>query len=211
MTDENTNKKPNENEENLEAKPQDNEDSIDDVVIESDDTLDDSVLAEESLQETVKKLREKLKLATKEKQEYLNGWQRTKADYMNAKKEEEASRKNIVKYAKEDLIGEILPVLESFDMAFVNKEQWEKVDKNWRMGVEYIYSQFRNVLESNGLKEVNPVGLPFDPNRDEAIEHVVVTKDSDDHKVIEVVQKGYELHGKLIKAPRVKVGEYLEK
>jgi molecular chaperone GrpE len=209
MTDENTNKKSKENEENLEAKPQDVEESIDDVTIESDDTLDDSVLAEESLQETVKKLREKLKLATKEKQEYLDGWQRTKADYMNAKKEEEASRKIIVKYAKEDLIGEILPVLESFDMAFVNKEQWEKVDKNWRTGVEYIYSQFRNVLLNNGLTEVNPVGLPFDPNRDEAIEHVAVTEESDDHKVIEVVQKGYELHGKLIKAPRVKVGKLL--
>ncbi len=185
-----------------------NEDVIDDVTILSDDTLDDSVLAEESMQETVKKLREKLKLATKEKQEYLDGWQRTKADYMNAKKEEESRRKDIVKYAKEDLIGEILPVLESFDMAFVNKEQWEKVDKNWRMGVEYIYSQFRNVLESNGLKEVNPIGLPFDPNRDEAIDHVTVADQIDEHKVIEVVQKGYELHGKLIKAPRVKIGEF---
>jgi molecular chaperone GrpE len=205
MTDENTNKK---TDENIDIEPQNNDEVIDDVTIESDDTLDDSVLAEESLQETVKKLREKLKLATKEKQEYLDGWQRTKADYMNAKKDEETRRKDVVKYAKEDLIGEILPVLESFDMAFVNKEQWEKVDKNWRTGVEYIYSQFRNVLESNGLTEVNPVGLPFDPNRDEAIEHITVEKESDDHKVIEVVQKGYELHGKLIKAPRVKVGEF---
>ena len=205
MTDENSNTK---TEENIDIEPQNNDGAIDDVIIESDDTLDDSVLAEESLQDTVKKLREKLKLATKEKQEYLDGWQRTKADYMNAKKDEETRRKDIVKYAKEDLIGEILPVLESFDMAFVNKEQWEKVDKNWRTGVEYIYSQFRNVLESNGLTEVNPIGLPFDPNRDEAIEHTAVTNEADDHKVVEVVQKGYELHGKLIKAPRVKVGEY---
>ncbi len=196
MTDEN-NKKPMENEENT-----------DDVIIEADDTLDDSVLTEESLQETVKKLREKLKLSTKEKQEYLDGWQRTKADYLNAKKEEETRRKDIVKYAKEDLIGELLPVLESFDMAFANKEQWEKVDKNWRTGVEYIYSQLRNIFENNGLKEVNPIGLPFDPNRDEAIEHIAVSNEGDDHKVVEVVQKGYELHGKLIKAPRVKIGDY---
>jgi molecular chaperone GrpE len=205
MTDENTNKK---TDENIDIEPQNTDEVIDDVTIESDDTLDDSVLAEESMQETVKKLREKLKLATKEKQEYLDGWQRTKADYMNAKKDEEVRRKDIVKYAKEDLIGEILPVLESFDMAFVNKEQWEKVDKNWRMGVEYIYSQFRNVLESNGLTEVNPIGLPFDPNRDEALEHVAVTDEAQDHTVVEVTQKGYELHGKLIKAPRVKVGEF---
>ena len=204
MTDENTNKK---TDENIDIEPQ-NDEVIDDVTIESDDTLDDSVLAEESMYETVKKLREKLKIATKEKQEYLDGWQRTKADYLNSKKEDESRRKDIVKYAKEDLIGEILPVLESFDMAFVNKEQWEKVDKNWRTGVGYIYSQFRNVLENNGLVEVNPIGLPFDPNRDEAIEHTIVSDESQDNKVVEVVQKGYELHGKLIKAPRVKVAEF---
>lgn len=196
MTDENS-KKPIENEENN-----------DDVTIESDDTLDDSVLAEESLQETVKKLREKLKACTKEKQEYLDGWQRTKADYMNSKKEEELRRKDIMKYASEKLVDDLIPVLQSFDMAFVNKEQWEKVDKNWRVGVEYIYSQFRGVLETNGLKEINPLGLPFDPNRDEALEYVPVEEELGNHKVIEVVQKGYELNGKLIKAPRVKVGEF---
>lgn len=189
-------------------KPIENEEQTDDVVIESDDTLDDSVLAEESLQETVKKLREKLKLAVKEKQEYLDGWQRTKADYMNSKKEEEARRKDIMKYASERLVDDLIPVLQSFDMAFANKEQWEKVDKNWRTGVEYIYSQFRNVLETNGLKEVNPLGLPFDPNRDEALEYLPVEDESKDHVVVEVVQKGYELNGKLIKAPRVKVGEF---
>ena len=48
----------------------------------------------------------------------------------------------------------------------------------------------------------------YDRFQNEAIEHIKVDKESDDHKVIEVVQKGYELHGKLIKAPRVKVGEF---
>ena len=203
MTDENTNK-PIENEDN------EVENNNDDVTIESDDTLDDSVLAEESLQETVKKLREKLKLCTKEKQEYLDGWQRTKADYMNSKKEEELRRKDLMKYASERLVDDLIPVMQSFDMAFVNKELWEKVDKNWRMGVEYIYSQFKGVLENNGLKEVNPIGLKFDPNRDEALEYVPVEEESKGHTVVEVVQKGYELNGKLIKAPRVKVGEFKE-
>ena len=196
MTDENS-KKPIENEENN-----------DEVIIELDDTLDDSVLAEEALQDMVRKLREKLKACTKEKQEYLDGWQRTKADYMNSKKEEELRRKDIMKYASERLVDDLIPVLQSFDMAFVNKERWEKVDKNWRVGVEYIYSQFRSVLETNGLKEVNPLGLKFDPNRDEALEHISVEDESKDHIVMEVVQKGYELNGKLIKAPRVKVGEF---
>jgi len=82
------------------------------------------------------------------------------------------------------------------------------VDKNWRNGVEYIHGQLKSVLESNGLKEVDPQGKPFDPSRDEAMEYVPVTDEKLHHTVISVIQKGYELNGKQMRPPRVKVGEY---
>jgi molecular chaperone GrpE len=93
-------------------------------------------------------------------------------------------------------------------MAIGKKESWEKVDKNWRVGVEYIYNQLKKVLGENGWKEVNPIGEKFDHNRDEAIEHVAVDDKKQDQVVIQVLQKGYSLNGKLLKAPRVKVGEF---
>lgn len=174
----------------------------DDVKIESDENIDDSVVAEESAQETIKSLREKLKKAVAEKQEYLTGWQKDKADFINARKRDQDSQKEFIKYSNEGLISELFPVLDSFNMAMGNKEVWEKVDKNWRMGIEYIANQMKKVLEDHGLTEIDPIGQKFDPMRDEAIED---GKESD--IVTTVIQKGYSLNGKIVKAPKVKVGE----
>jgi molecular chaperone GrpE (heat shock protein) len=156
----------------------------------------------------VKDLREKLKKAVQEKQEYLDGWQRAKADFINARKRDEESRKEVIKFAGENLITELIPVLESFEMARANKEAWEAIDKNWRMGVEYIHSQLLKILQDNGLTEIDPIGQKFDPLRDEAVSYEPVTDEKQDHVITQVVQKGYSLHGKSIKAPRVKVGEF---
>ena len=174
----------------------------------SDEFLDDSIVAEENAAETIKKLRDRLKKATEEKQEYLTGWQRAKADLINARKRDEADRVEFVKYANERLIEELIPTLESFDMAIGNKAAWEKVDKNWRVGVEYIYTQLKKALSDAGLMEIDPMGLPFDHSRDEAAEYVPVTEEKDHHKVVAVVQKGYSLNGRPLRPPKVKVGEF---
>jgi len=174
----------------------------DDVKIEADENIDDSVVSEESAQETIKKLREKLKKALAEKQEYLTGWQKDKAEFINARKRDEQAQKEFIKYANEGLVSELFPVLDSFSMAMGNKEVWEKVDRNWRMGIEHIANQLKKVLEDHGLKEIDPIGQKFDPMRDEAIED---GKESD--IITTVVQKGYSLNGKIVKAPKVKVGE----
>jgi molecular chaperone GrpE len=179
-----------------------------DMTRESDESgADESVVSEESAQATIKSLREKLKAAQAEKTEYLTGWQRTKAEFINARKRDEEAQREISKFANERLIVELIPVLESFEMAMGNKEAWEKADKNWRVGVEYIAQQLKRVLEDNGLTEINPVGKPFDITTHEATEHEKVTDKSLDGKVTAVVQRGYSLNGKLIKAPKVKVGE----
>lgn len=185
-----------------------NENQTDDVVIEADDTLDDSVIAEENMVETIKKLRAKLKKSQADAQEYLTGWQRAKADFVNARKRDEEERKEFVKFSNERLIESLIPVLESFDLAMANKEAWEKVDKNWRMGVEYIYSQLKKTLNESGLEEVNPLGMKFDPARDEAAEYVPVTDETQDHMITQVIQKGYSLNKKQMRPPKVRVAEF---
>jgi molecular chaperone GrpE len=174
---------------------------------------DDVVFEEESAGGSsvkIKKLREELKLCQKEKQEYLDGWQRAKADFVNARNEEERRRADTIKFANKELVLEILTVADSFDMAFANKESWEKVDKNWRVGVEYIYNQLLNVLEQNDLKQLVPLGQTFDPNVHTSVESIPVEKKEDDHKILEVVQKGYTMHGSLVRSPKVKVGVFKE-
>jgi molecular chaperone GrpE len=113
-----------------------------------------------------------------------------------------------MKFANERLIDGLIPVLESFELAMANKEAWEKADKNWRTGVESIYSQLKKALNDAGLEEINPIGEQFDHARDEAVEYVPVNDESEHHKIIAVTQKGYTLNGRPMRPPKVKVGEW---
>jgi molecular chaperone GrpE len=102
-----------------------------------------------------------------------------------------------------------MPTLDSFDMAMGNKEAWEKADKNWRIGVEYIYSQIKKALSDNGLEEIVPaIGEKFDHAKHEAVSYEPVKEEKLDHVIIAVIQKGYMLNGKVMKVPKVKVGEF---
>jgi len=167
----------------------------------------EEIVGEENLNEKIKKLREKLKETEAEKQQYLMSWQRAQADFVNIRKRDEESKKDYLKFANENLINELLSVVDSFSMAFANKESWEKVDKNWRAGVEYIYTQFKNVLKDYGLEEFDPSGELFDATKHEALGTVVTDIKEDDHRVLEVIQRGYFLYGKMVRPAKVKVGE----
>ncbi len=171
------------------------------------DSYNDVVFEEEgsTQADTVKKLREQLKACRKEKQEYLEGWQRMKADIANIRKDAEEDRKNAQTYANEAFISELLPVLDSFDMAFANKRAWENVDAQWRAGVEYIYSQLRAALERSGVAFINPEGEPFDHELHSSLEAVPTDDPAQDNIVAEVMQKGYALHGKVVRPAKVKV------
>lgn len=190
-------------------RPDENEDE---VQIDSEETGGDNevVLDEEDGDQTelIKKLREKLKKSTEEKQQYLDGWQRTRADFVNFKKNQETEKKELVRFANEALLLDMISVLDNFDMAFANKEAWEKVGKEWRMGIEYIYSQYLKTLERYQLVQFDPIREQFDPVKHEPTELVPTDKEEEDNKVIAVLQKGYMLFGKIIRPAKVKLGEY---
>ena len=154
------------------------------------------------------KLRARIKELEKKNAGLLDGWQRDKAEFINARKRDEEQKQAFLKFSKEDLISELLMVLDSFESAFKDKEAWEKADKTWRTGVEYIHSQFMNVLNQNGLKVINPLGEMYNHSRDEAVETMKVDDKKEDDKILDVLRVGYELNGKLIRAPKVKVGHY---
>jgi len=177
---------------------------------QEDFDIDDSVVAEESQKETIKKLREKLKKTETEKLEYLTGWQRAKADFINLRKKDEEIKEDSIKFATEGIILELLPVLDSFDYAFKNKETWESLPKDWRAGMESIHNQLLGVLSFNGVSKLELIGTAFDPKQAEAVGVVKVPEKSNDHKVLEELQAGYILNGKVIRIARVRIGEYHE-
>ncbi|MBI2086939.1 MAG: nucleotide exchange factor GrpE [Candidatus Zambryskibacteria bacterium] len=160
--------------------------------------LDDSIITEEHAGDQVKKLKEKLKIAEEKAKEYLDGWQRAQADFINLRKRDEEARLEFLKFANADLVLQLVPVLDSFELSLPhgNKE------------LEAIYRQLLSILKSNGLEENSPKDESFDPRKHESIGTVPVENKDDDHKVLEVIQKGYILSGKIIRPAKVKIGEY---
>ncbi|MBU3968778.1 nucleotide exchange factor GrpE [Patescibacteria group bacterium] len=161
---------------------------------------------EESIDNKIKKIKENLKKCEGEKKEYLNGWQRSKAELINFKKEIESSKKGLILFANENLISEMIPVLDSFDMAFKNKEHLEKVDETWKKGMEYIYSQLITILKNSGLEIIEPYKQKFNPIFHHLGGTIDTNKNEEDNIVLEVLRKGYNLNGKNIRPANVKIG-----
>jgi len=163
---------------------------------------------EADLQKTLKKLRADLKKVKKEKEEYLIGWQKERADFTNYKKQEEERKALFSEAMRERILTRFLNVIDSFNMAFANKEAWEKVDENWRKGIEYIYAQMNSIFEEYGVKPIGVIEENFDPNIHESVEIVETDKKEDDHKIAQVVQLGYQLGDRVLRVAKVNVFEY---
>jgi molecular chaperone GrpE len=174
-------------------------DQEDDIHIDSsDENLDDSVVAEEHMGDAVKKLKEKVKNAEAKAKEHLDNWQRAQAEFLNLRKRDEEAKQDFVKFAKAGIIEELIPVLDSFNLALAHGHK----------DIEPVYNQLMQILRNHGLTEINPVGEPFDPRLHEAVGTIPTDKKENDHKVLEVFQKGYIMSGKTLRPAKVRIGEY---
>jgi len=148
-------------------------------------------------------IKKSLEECEKLKNEYLAGWQRARADFLNYKKEEMERIGDILKYANEVLILKILPVLDNFDVAEKKLPENVKQDENVK-GVLQIKNQILDFLKSHGVEVIKSVGEKFDPNLHEAVEEI----ESEDKKsgiIFEETQKGYTIHGRLLRPAKVKI------
>ena len=140
----------------------------------------------------------------KERDEYLDGWKRAKADLANYKKDEAKRFAEVVRFSQESLVKELIPVLDSFDLALISEEV--KSDSKTEKGLFLIRQQLEDVLRKNGLERIIVApGDQFNPAIAEAIAEVPSDKPSG--TIIEEVERGYFLHGKLIRPARVKVSK----
>ncbi|MEA1929390.1 MAG: nucleotide exchange factor GrpE [Patescibacteria group bacterium] len=179
-----------------------------DEEIELEDGSDEELVPEEEVVNPaaqIKKLRAKLKICQTERQEYLDASQRLRADYLNYRKEAESGQAEMFKFAKADLLTQLLELADNFELAMANKESWEAVDENWRQGIMHIYAKLGDIFKQNGLEVIGDVDVSFNPVIHQAVEMAGGVNESD--IVVEVVQKGYRLNGKVIRPARVKVGQ----
>ena len=125
---------------------------------------------------------------------------RVQADFDNFRRRSRKETEEAGKRANADLITTILPVLDNFERAL--KMMQESADRD---GVEMIFKQMQQVLENAGLQEIEAEGAVFDPNIHQAVLQETV-EDERKGKVLMVMQKGYLLGDKLIRAAVVQVG-----
>ena len=145
-------------------------------------------------------LKEELK---KEKEKNM----RIQAEMINFKKRKEEETSNLLKYANEDLVSELLPVIDNFERAIKmdNDDLSDEVSK-FLEGFKMIYGNLINILNKLDVKEIEASGIEFDPKY-----HQAVLTEKDESKpsgvVLEVLQKGYMYKDKVIRPAMVKVNE----
>ncbi len=157
---------------------------------------------EEAKNDPETKKLDELSKCQKERDEYLDGWKRAKADLINYKKDESKRFEAVVKFSNETLIRDLVSVLDSFDLALSALIKQENTDK----GLYLIRQQLEDILRQSGLERVIiSVGQKFDPSLQEAIAEIESDKQSG--TIIEEVERGYLLNGKLIRPARVKIAK----
>lgn len=140
--------------------------------------------------------------------EYLNGWKRCQAEFENYKKRQQESQKELGGYLIEKLVLDIIPVLDNFRAATMHVPPEQK-ESPWVVGIQYIEKQLETVLTDNGMQTIEAKeGENFDPTIHEAIdsqqkEESNSQEENDQHVITKVIQKGYRLGDKVIRAARV--------
>jgi molecular chaperone GrpE len=130
---------------------------------------------------------------------------RKAAEFENYKRRTESEISNFLKYANEETISELLPVLDDFErvMSSWNKEHDAETFKK---GVELIYEKLKKILEKKGLKEIESTGKPFDVNLHDALMQVE-NSELKPNTVTETVEKGYYLKDKVLRHAKVLVSK----
>jgi molecular chaperone GrpE len=138
-------------------------------------------------------------------EERLDILARLQAEVENTKKRLQKEKEEFVKFANDELISKLLPVLDNFKRAIENGSNTDKKD-NITEGIKLIYRQFEEVLKEFGLTPIKAVGEKFNPHYHEAVTHEQTEK-FEDGVIIEEFQKGYLLNGRLLRPSVVKVAK----
>ena len=155
-------------------------------------------IKEENIQETKESLQEdKEENIQKDKlQEYIERLQRLQAEFENFQKRTDKEKKENSSNANANLISQLIKVLDNFELSLKhNKDE----------GIKLIYDELMEILEKQGLTIIDTSGK-FNPK----IHEVLMQEDGEEEgKILEVLQKGYMLNNKLLRASKVKIGKLI--
>ena len=145
---------------------------------------------------------ERLKL---ERQENVDKALRATAELDNVRKRASRDVENAHKYALERFVNELLPVIDSMELG-INASQSAQDIESLREGMDLTLKKLFDCLEKFGVKAIDPAGEKFDPDWHEAVS-MQELEGSDSGQVVTVMQKGYELNGRLVRPAMVVVAK----
>ena len=152
--------------------------------------------------EKIEDLERVLEQTRDQSDEHLRGLQRTAADFANYRRRVEEEREGLSQFSNALLIGKLLAVLDDFDRALETVPK--DIHEGWVDGVRLVERKFRGLLEAEGVREIEALGQPFDPNLHEAVVHEE-TADYPDNQVIGELQRGYRLRDRVLRPSLVRV------
>jgi molecular chaperone GrpE len=153
-------------------------------------------------QQAAGELQERLQKAEQAAQEHRDAWLRAVADSDNVRKRAQTEVSNAHKFALESFAAELLPVKDSLEAALASENV---TVESLKAGDELTLKQLRSALEKFNVTEVNPVGQKFDPHRHQAM--TMVDSDAEPNTVVQVLQKGYMLHDRVLRPALVTVAK----
>jgi molecular chaperone GrpE len=165
-----------------------------------DDQSDDG--ADSGASEDFESLHAELRAEKEKSKGYLASWQRTQADLENFRRRVQQERGESLDLANSTLVSKLLSAMDDLELAF-SRPSGEMRKTAWVEGARISFSKLKGALESEGLRPIEAVGQEFDPRLHEA----VMKRPGTDGMVLEEVQKGYVLNGRLLRPSLVVVGE----
>ncbi|MBN4052000.1 nucleotide exchange factor GrpE [Cytophagaceae bacterium AH-315-L13] len=167
---------------------------------------DSEINAEQSKEtdEKLSNLTEEEKL-NNEKKEIQDKYLRLYSEFDNYKKRTTKERIDLFKTANQEVLSVLLPVLDDLNRTIASFENISDPD-SMKEGIDLVYNKFINILEQQGLKEIEAIGKEFNTDYHEAITKVPAKNKKDKGKVIDVIEKGYFLNEKVLRYAKVVVG-----
>ena len=138
--------------------------------------------------------------------EFQNKYIRLSADFDNYRKRTLKEKIDLIKSANAEILLNLLPVMDDFDRALKSMEDI-KGCKEIKDGIDLIYNKFGEFLKSTGVKEIDAMHKKFDTDIHEAVTKIPAPEKKLKGKVLDVIQKGYYLNEKIIRYPKVIIGD----
>jgi molecular chaperone GrpE len=183
-------------------------DKMEEKEVQDAETQEKEKLLEDlkAFEEKSKEMQSELKAFEEKSQELHDKYLRLSAEFDNYRKRTLKEKTELIKTASEDIMIRIIPFVDDMERGLKAVNSTQDIEAV-KLGMNLIYGRFKDFLQQNGVKEIDALNAEFNTDVHEAVTKIPAPDESQKGKVVDVVEKGYMLYDKVIRYPKVVVGE----